>query len=74
MKKKKKFLNRTICGLLSIFICVIGVACMAGITYLIYLPQSRIPIITFIVIAWIYAIWELCHTQATPEKIEKEAS
>lgn len=47
---------------------------MAGITYLIYLPQSRIPIITFIVIVWIYAIWELCHTQATPEKIEKEAS
>ncbi len=71
---KKRTLKKEAAGLLALIVLLCGIALMVGIAYLLYYPTTRHYMLGFIILVWMYAIWEINHTPKSVKKPNQEAS
>lgn len=72
MKEKETWTN-PFAGIMTIFIFLIVGAFMGWIFYLIYNPETRIYIVSIIVLSWIITIWEIYKIRVPQNSTKQEA-
>lgn len=72
MKEKETWVN-PFADIMTIFIFLIVGTLMGGIFYLIYNPETRIYIVSIIVLSWIITIWEIYKIRIPKDSTKQEA-